>query len=465
MTRLSFAVTFLLLLIDFTTGAEAREPDYDDLDDNRPDVLQRIGSDIKICIIGRTNAGKTALFNAITGADAPVSPTVFTTRTVTTRSKNVPDDRFEWLVKEFPNATQRPPTITFVDTPALLRPFDIVAWKDDVLKALHECDILFHVIRALNDSSVEKFKSCTDDNCEYEDTSVSQRVESIRVISHILEGNDSKLASKPVVYVLNMDADAFANATVSYFNRTSTTFLHAKAYIQEYEQSALVVPFSGSVQKDEKRALGIDAAVLSGADAVVDKTIEEFHIRRFFTANEHLVAAWAFTPKTTVGEAVRFLNASVPPNNFADVDAAGMRGVVEVDSLSYALGVIRHRRFDDEVIDGDLLLIAPGLLHEATREVTDTSTIPAPMMGFPRIAAPTSEEQQCRASWSYAASLTVNAILLVVLAGIIAVLTSQKMCKGVRSRFLECRLPRPERRGEALLAGVKLSIVVLEFLA
>ncbi|KAH7697086.1 hypothetical protein AAVH_35833, partial [Aphelenchoides avenae] len=343
------------------------------------------------------------------------------------------------------NATQRPPTITFVDTPALLSPFDIVAWKNDVLKSLHECDILFHVVRAFNDSSVEQFKSCTDDNCEYEDNSVSQHAESIRVISHILEGNGSKLASKPIVYVLNMDADEFANANIS------TIFLHAKAYIQECEQGALVVPFSGSMLKGEKLALGIDAAMLSGAVALVDKTIEEFHIRRFFTANEHLVAAWAFTGKLTVSEALRLINASVPPNNFGDVDAAGMRGVVEVGSLSYGFGNTRHLRYENVVLDGDLLLVTPGLHHEATSEVTDSNTVITSTMNSFRLAMLTSEEQRCNASWIYAASLTVNFILLIVLAGIVAMLSNQRMRKRVRCRFLESRLPTPERRGESLL--------------
>lgn len=134
----------------------------------------------------------------------------------------------------FSNATLRPPTITFFDTPALLRQFDIAAWKNDIMEALHECDILFNVIQAFNNSAVQQFKSCTDEDCEYQDESVSQHVESIRVLSQILDGNDSKLASKPVVYVLNMDADVFANATVSYLSRSSSGYLrHGSLHILE----------------------------------------------------------------------------------------------------------------------------------------------------------------------------------------------------------------------------------------
>ncbi|KAH7718429.1 GTP binding domain containing protein [Aphelenchoides avenae] len=100
--------------------------------DMRPRLLHPIGADLRIGIIGLANAGKTTLFNLLTGSDGAVSPNVFTTQRVTARSRKLADDRFEWLAKHFPQATLRPSTITFVDTPALLYPFDRVPWKDDV---------------------------------------------------------------------------------------------------------------------------------------------------------------------------------------------------------------------------------------------------------------------------------------------------------------------------------------------
>lgn len=67
----------------------------------------------------------------------------------------------------FSQATLRPSTITFVDTPALLYPFDRVPWKNDVYEALKDCDIVFLVIQAFNDSSVVQWESNSCKNCDH----------------------------------------------------------------------------------------------------------------------------------------------------------------------------------------------------------------------------------------------------------------------------------------------------------
>lgn len=70
--------------------------------DSRPRLILPIGPEVRIGIVGRTNSGKTKLFNDLTGANATVSPRIFTTREVMIRSGNVSDDRFASLAKLFP---------------------------------------------------------------------------------------------------------------------------------------------------------------------------------------------------------------------------------------------------------------------------------------------------------------------------------------------------------------------------
>ncbi|KAH7717410.1 obg-like ATPase 1 [Aphelenchoides avenae] len=172
--------------------------------DTRPRLLHPIGSDLRIGIIGLSNAGKTTLFNLLTGSDAAVSPNVFTTQHVMARRTKVSDDRFEWLAKQFPAATLRPSSITLVDTPALLDPFDIAPWTNDVYEALRDCDIVYLVIRAFNDSSVAQWESNACEICHrryyygdsYERTPGWRHEEAYRAVNRIMRTRDKRVLAK-----------------------------------------------------------------------------------------------------------------------------------------------------------------------------------------------------------------------------------------------------------------------------
>lgn len=83
-----------------------------------------------------------------------------------------------------------------VDTPAIMEKFDDAPWKNDVLEALRDCDIVFHMIRAFNDSSVEHYTEQIDDHNEYEDTTASNTRESVGAVSDIMRAHDSDVLFK-----------------------------------------------------------------------------------------------------------------------------------------------------------------------------------------------------------------------------------------------------------------------------
>lgn len=60
------------------------------------------------------------------------------------------------------------------------------------------------------------------------------------------------------------------------------------------DNDAPVFPFPGRVREEGKVATLLNSAKLGGADDIVEKTMEDFQIGYFFTANLELVAAWAF---------------------------------------------------------------------------------------------------------------------------------------------------------------------------
>jgi hypothetical protein len=100
-----------------------------------------------------------------------------------------------YCVTSSSEATLRPPTITFVDTPALLTPFGSAPWKDTVLEALKHCDIFYHVIRAFSDPLVERWRS-SDDSDDHEDASSSEHAESIETANDIMTSYDWNVLNK-----------------------------------------------------------------------------------------------------------------------------------------------------------------------------------------------------------------------------------------------------------------------------
>lgn len=111
------------------------------------------------------------------------------------------------MTSSFSGATPRPSSITFVDTPALLDPFGDVPWKGDVLGALRLCDVVYLVIRAFNDTSVERWKSNIwkpyarrylhdDASDNFKRSSGWQHVESVRTLSKIVKTHDKGVLAK-----------------------------------------------------------------------------------------------------------------------------------------------------------------------------------------------------------------------------------------------------------------------------
>ncbi|KAH7706311.1 hypothetical protein AAVH_26471, partial [Aphelenchoides avenae] len=185
------------------------------------------------------------------------------------------------------------------------------------------------------------------------------------------------LTAKPVVYVINMDEEEFVNVSSTttpvrasrdtfdydddYDDASGSVFLNARTYIEAHDRDALIVQFAGRLSQDEGKASSFDG----GAHAIIERTIEDCKIGHFYTANKDLVAAWAFKLGLTVEEAIQLVNATLEPH-VTMVEAVSMRAVVEAGSVEKArsLGMTRRLGFEDEVDDGDLLLLTPGVLGE-----------------------------------------------------------------------------------------------------
>ena len=111
--------------------------------------MERLG------LVGLPNAGKSSLFNALTGAGVPVASHPFSTTETTVGVAQVPDERL-WKLAEMSDSRKVVPAgVEFVDIAALVKGANTgEGLGNRFLGSLREVDALVYVLRAFEDPAV-----------------------------------------------------------------------------------------------------------------------------------------------------------------------------------------------------------------------------------------------------------------------------------------------------------------------
>jgi ribosome-binding ATPase len=111
--------------------------------------MERLG------LVGLPNAGKSSLFNALTGANAVVAAHPFSTTETTTGIAQVPDERLNRLAEMAESRKVVPAGVEFADIAALAKGASTgEGLGNRFLGSLREVDALVYVLRAFEDPSV-----------------------------------------------------------------------------------------------------------------------------------------------------------------------------------------------------------------------------------------------------------------------------------------------------------------------
>ncbi|MGQ0848521.1 MAG: DUF933 domain-containing protein [Actinomycetota bacterium] len=136
----------------------------------------------RLGIVGFANSGKTSLFNALTGLEAPTAAHPFSTIEPNVGVARVPDDKLELAARAEGSARTVPATLEILDLPPLARSGHPAGPGGQHLARLREMDALAVVLRAFTDESVDVDSSGTDPAIQAEELMLELTVADHEVI-------------------------------------------------------------------------------------------------------------------------------------------------------------------------------------------------------------------------------------------------------------------------------------------
>ena len=350
-------------------------------------------------LVGRANAGKTALFALVTGADAEIAPYPFTTREPARAMADVPDPRLDAIadVQDIPRRV--PAQVQLVDIAGLAAGAGSgEGLGGAALGQLRQTDALVHVVRAFANAEVPHPEDRVDPVADAEAVDlelavadreqVERRLERVRkgaragepgaaaelaaleALSAALDaGRPARLADDEAARALGGEMDLLTAKPVLYLANTDEALeppaaLAAHAEAQGAQALALPVGMElelAAMEPEEAAELAaeLELGEVRGADAVVAAGYRLLDLVTFFTGSGPPEArAWPVRRGTTASAAAGRIHSDME-RGFIRAEVIPWDALVAAGSFARAReeALLRMEGRDYVVQEGDVLQI------------------------------------------------------------------------------------------------------------
>jgi GTP-binding protein YchF len=354
---------------------------------------------VDLGLVGRANAGKTALFTLVTGADAEVAPYPFTTREPARGMADVPDPRLDAIadVQDIPRRV--PAQVQLVDIAGLAAGAGSgEGLGGAALGQLRQTDALVHVVRAFANAEVPHPEDRVDPQADAEAVDlelaiadreqVERRLERVRkgarareagaaaelvaleaIAAELDAGRPARLAAddaararaaemglltaKPVLYLANTDEDLTPPAELSAHAAAQGAQAVALPVGMELELAQMTPAESAEL------AAELELGDVRGADAVVAAGYRLLDLVTFFTGSGPPEArAWPVPRGTTATAAAGRIHTDLE-RGFIRAEVIPWDALVAAGSFARAReeALLRTEGRDYVVQEGDVLQI------------------------------------------------------------------------------------------------------------
>lgn len=310
--------------------------------DKPPPLIGRVGTNLKIGIVGLPNVGKSTFFNCLTKSQAQAENFPFCTIDPNESRVPVPDKRWDYLVETYEPVSKVPAFLNVVDIAGLVKgAHEGKGLGNAFLSNISACDAVFHCVRAFSDDEIVHVEGDVDPSRDLEIIHDEIRLKDIEYLNKHLEplersvtrgGGDKKkkeehevlkkvhellenkkwvrqsawdakeieylnqhlfLTSKPVIYLVNLSEK-------DYIRRKNKWLLKIKEWIDANDPGATVILFSGALEQDlldletqeERDNLLKEKGTVSALEKIVVTGYKALGLSYFFTAGKDEVKAW-----------------------------------------------------------------------------------------------------------------------------------------------------------------------------
>eukprot|EP00008_Paramoeba_atlantica_P003300 CAMPEP_0201476550 /NCGR_PEP_ID=MMETSP0151_2-20130828/1735_1 /ASSEMBLY_ACC=CAM_ASM_000257 /TAXON_ID=200890 /ORGANISM="Paramoeba atlantica, Strain 621/1 / CCAP 1560/9" /LENGTH=387 /DNA_ID=CAMNT_0047856955 /DNA_START=53 /DNA_END=1216 /DNA_ORIENTATION=- len=356
----------------------------------------RPSNHLKMGLVGLPNVGKSSTFNILTKMQVPAENYPFCTIDPTSAYVEVPDKRYDWLVKHFKPASAVRAILSVTDIAGLVKGASSGAGLgNQFLSHIRECDGIFHVVRIFDNADVIHDEGSVDpvrdldiiseellakdiegmkktiDHLERvgvrQDKTKKIELDLAKKIMECLEGGEdirSKhwkgseieiintwrlFAVKPRIYLANMSAN-------DYLKKKNKWGAKLKKWVEEHGNDP-IIPYSVEI---EQELLASDGAKPEGARSQMPKVIKtgymNLNLIHYFTTGVDEVKCWTIRKGTKAPQAAGVIHTDFE-KGFQKAEVMKYDDFAELGSEAAmkSAGKYRSEGKNYEVCDGDMV--------------------------------------------------------------------------------------------------------------
>lgn len=313
-------------------------------------LLGRLGTNLKVGIVGVPNVGKSTFFNVLTKSQAAAENFPFCTIDPNESRVPVPDDRWDYLCNFHKPASKVPAFLNVVDIAGLVKgASEGEGLGNAFLSHIKACDAIFHLCRAFENEDVIHVEGDVNPirdigiineelrlkDLEYVSTHVEKLARFVErgdkkdrpeydvlcKVKAVLEDNKAIrfgewsagdieflnkhlfITAKPMIYLINL-------SEADYIKKKNKWLPKLKEWIDANDPGAVAIPFSGALESklvemsEEDQKIFFDQQKTSSAlSKIVVTGYKALNLCYYFTAGEDEVKAWTIQKGTKAPQA------------------------------------------------------------------------------------------------------------------------------------------------------------------
>merc|ERR1712112_753927 len=384
-----------------------RMPPKKKVEEEKTVLLGRMGTNLKIGIVGLPNVGKSTFFNVITKtSQAAAENFPFCTIDPNESRVPVPDERWDFLVEHHKPASKVPAFLNVVDIAGLVKgASEGQGLGNAFLSHIKACDAIFHLCRTFEDAEITHVEGEVDPIRDLDIINEELRLKDVEGFMKVWEeverkycrGGEKKLKSeyeilqkikkvlvddekhirfsqwnaadievlnkhlfitaKPMIYLANLSEKDF-------IRKKNKWLVKIKEYVDKHDNGATIIPISGAFEQtyleiedeDAKKKYLEDNKCASTLEKVITQGYKALNLQYFFTAGPDEVKAWTIQKGTKAPQAAGrihtdfekgFIMAEVM--KFEEYKEHGSESAVK------AAGGYRQQGKNYVVMDGDII--------------------------------------------------------------------------------------------------------------